>query len=267
MITEIKATQAVAIQPEPRTKASLGGCICAGYMLQERLGVGGYGEVWRAVGPGGLHKAVKILHGFQDGPQAELELKSLERMRDLRHPFLLNIERIEVDQGRLVIVTELAEGSLEDRFEQLVRDGRQGLPREELLAYLRDASDALVPQQRAILLATAGSLVTIATLGAGYLIMLAGIDTVDEPWLVVSAFAIAWLVGFVLVPLPSGLGAREAVLVGLLHSAFPASVVVAASVYHRLVQIATEGLMALIASHRVRPSRLRAAATQVEELS
>jgi uncharacterized membrane protein YbhN (UPF0104 family) len=131
----------------------------------------------------------------------------------------------------------------------------------------RDASDALVPQQRAIALATAGSLVTIATLGTGYLILLAGIDTVDDPWLVLSAFAIAWLVGFVLVPLPSGLGAREAVLVGLLHGAFPASVIVAASVYHRLVQIATEGVMALIASHRVRPSRLRAAAIEIEDLS
>ena len=39
---------------------------------------------------------------------------------------------------------------------------------------------------------------------------------------------------------------------------FPSSVLVAASVYQRVVLIATEGLLALIASHRVRPSRLRA---------
>jgi hypothetical protein len=34
-------------------------------------------------------------------------------------------------------------------------------------------------------------------------------------------------------------------------------------VYQRVVLIATEGLLALIASHRVRPSRLRAAGDPV----
>ena len=121
----------------------------------------------------------------------------------------------------------------------------------------RDASSDLVPTQRAILLTYIAGFVTIATLGLGYLIVLGSFGSVDDPWLVVSAFAIAWLVGFLLVPLPSGLGAREAVLVAILHGTFPSSVLVAASVYQRVVLIAIEGLLALIASHRVRPSRLR----------
>jgi len=121
----------------------------------------------------------------------------------------------------------------------------------------RDASSDLVPPQRAILLTFIASVVTIATLAVGYLIVLGSFGAVDDPWLVVGAFAIAWLVGFLLVPLPSGLGAREAVLVAILHGTFPSSVLVAASVYQRVVLIATEGLLALIASHRVRPSRLR----------
>lgn len=124
----------------------------------------------------------------------------------------------------------------------------------------RDVSNDLVPSQRSILVATVESVVTVATLAVSYAILLASFGPLGDPWLVVSAFAIAWLVGFVLVPLPSGLGAREAVLIGLLHGLFPTSVLVAASVYHRIVQIATEGVLALIASHRVRPSRLRAAA-------
>ncbi|MDA7978484.1 MAG: protein kinase [Pirellulales bacterium] len=115
----------------------------AGYDLVERIGAGGYGEVWRAVGPGGLSKAVKILYGRQDGQQAELELKSLERVRELRHPFLLNIERIEVNDGRLIVVSELADLCMEKRFEQAARDGLRGIPRDELLGYLRDAADAL----------------------------------------------------------------------------------------------------------------------------
>lgn len=115
----------------------------AGYTLESRLGVGGYGEVWKAIGPGGLPKAIKILFGQMDGPQADAELKSLERMRDLRHPFLLSVERIEVVNGRLVVVTELADGCLEKRFQALRSDGVKGVPREELLGYLRDTADAL----------------------------------------------------------------------------------------------------------------------------
>ena len=35
----------------------------AGYVLNERIGVGGYGEVWKATAAGGLHKAVKFIFG------------------------------------------------------------------------------------------------------------------------------------------------------------------------------------------------------------
>ena len=78
-----------------------------------------------------------------DGPQADAELKSLERMRDLRHPFLLSIERIQVVEGRLVVVTELADSCLDKRFRAVRAEGQRGVPREELLGYLRDSADAL----------------------------------------------------------------------------------------------------------------------------
>src|SRR5262245_56463343 len=101
--------------------------VIAGYTLQRHIGSGAYGEVWRAIGPGGLPKAVKILHGRFDGRRADTELRSLQLMRELRHPFLLNVERIETEGGRLIIVTELAEGSLEDRFEQFRQQGSKGI--------------------------------------------------------------------------------------------------------------------------------------------
>lgn len=62
-----------------------------------------------------------------------------------------------------------------------------------------------------------------------------------------TTFALAWMLGYVIVPLPGGLGVREAALVGLLGgSAVP---VVAGSVLHRIVIIAAE--LTIVAGHLV----------------
>src|SRR5580765_6377709 len=72
-----------------------------GYRLIERLGSGGYGEVWRAEAPGGLTKAIKFVFGKHDEKRASIELRALDHVRGVRHPFLLSLERIEVVDGRL----------------------------------------------------------------------------------------------------------------------------------------------------------------------
>lgn len=88
-------------------------------------------------------KALKIVYGFHDDTRAQAELKALDRVKALRHPFLLNLERIEVYEGQLVVVTELADKSMADLFNEHILAGDAGIPREKILQYVRDSGDAL----------------------------------------------------------------------------------------------------------------------------
>jgi len=114
-----------------------------GYRVESLLGRGGFGEVWKCEAPGGLKKAIKFVYGAMDQDRATRELKSLNRIKSVQHPFLLTLERFEFVEGRLVIVTELADGSMEDEFTQRRARGSCGIPREQLLSSLSDAADAL----------------------------------------------------------------------------------------------------------------------------
>ena len=60
-----------------------------GYILRKQVGAGGYGEVWLSDAPGGLRKAIKFVFGNIDDNRATTELKSLNRIRKLNHPFIL----------------------------------------------------------------------------------------------------------------------------------------------------------------------------------
>src|SRR5262245_51416230 len=109
-----------------------------GYRLIEPIGSGGFGEVWKCEAPGGLFKAIKFVYGNLnsldvDGARAEQELNALNRVKEVRHPFVLSMDRIEVVEGELVIVMELADRNLHEACEECQAAGLVGIPRDTLL--------------------------------------------------------------------------------------------------------------------------------------
>ena len=110
----------------------------------------------------------------------------------------------------------------------------------------------VVPDQRAILGSYAWSLGVMLTTGTAFFLLLSASEQVSF-FVAVCAFAFAWTVGFLALPVPAGLGIREAVLVAAI--AVDPGAILAASIVYRLVSIATEVAVVGIsrADARLRP--------------
>lgn len=112
-----------------------------GYRLEAKLGQGGFGEVWRATGPGGFHLALKFVR--VGGHHGEVELRALDVIRHVRHPHLLSVTGAWRVGEDLIIATELADRTLADRMKEAVKQGHVGIPTDELLAYITEAAEGI----------------------------------------------------------------------------------------------------------------------------
>jgi WD40 repeat protein len=131
-------TAGVSPPPSPKMRLEQGAEPIPGCRLVQRLGSGGFGEVWRAVGQGGVPMAVKFLRLGDDA--ADVEITALERMKNVRHANLLALFGAWRTQEYLILTMELADGTLFDRFLQARQQGHVGIPMPQLLDYLRDAA-------------------------------------------------------------------------------------------------------------------------------
>ncbi len=131
-----------------------------GYRLEKFLGAGSYGEVWRAVGPGGVPCALKFIS--MDSKSGLKEFRSIRLVKRLQHPNLCPVQAIWLrdpdgnvlsDTGEdsisirlmgpkeLVIAMGLGQKSLAQRLEECRAKG--GIPPRELLRYMGDAAKGI----------------------------------------------------------------------------------------------------------------------------
>src|SRR5262249_11350220 len=103
---------------------------------------------WKCEAPGGLFKAIKFVAAtdgslLEGSSRSREELRAIQRIKDIRHPFLLSMGRVEVVDDDLVIVMELADKSLDELLQESLVAGRGGLPGADVLGYLAEAAEVL----------------------------------------------------------------------------------------------------------------------------
>jgi serine/threonine protein kinase len=125
--------------PTPTTSS-----VAVEYEFVRVLGRGVFGEVWLAKKKtSGIEKAIKIVTQSAEKDSSKRERRSLELIKNLRHPYLLCTEDFWVADQRLHIVMELAECTLRNRLEKCQENGQVGVPTNELLGYIREAAEGL----------------------------------------------------------------------------------------------------------------------------
>ena len=89
-----------------------------GYRLIRFINRGMFGEVWEVEAPGRFPAAIKIIRRSLDNEEAQRELRALEIIKRLSHPFLLKTQAAWALQDRLIILMELADCTLRERLHE-----------------------------------------------------------------------------------------------------------------------------------------------------
>ena len=95
-------------------------------------------ELWQAQSADGTKRLLNIIFG-SGGREAEFSAQ----LKAFRHPALAPVEVLQCELGRLVLATDPIEKTLKDRLQECQARGQPGIPRPELLGYLRATAETL----------------------------------------------------------------------------------------------------------------------------
>src|SRR5262245_57863388 len=148
-----------------------------GYRLEQFLGKGQFGEVWRTTAPGGTSAALKFID--LGGKQGVKEFRGVQRVKEIRHANLMPITALWMLDGEgnilsnkamesydpempaaratlmvtdttndvrpewLVVAMLLGKKNLMDRLSECSSAGEEGIPPDEHLRYMEEAAKGI----------------------------------------------------------------------------------------------------------------------------
>lgn len=116
--------------------------VCGEYRLKRLRGRGGFGSVWEAVSAAGETVALKFLP-CEDSLIAAQEIRAIQVVSRLRHPYLVPIDRVWCVHRYVVVTMKLADGSLLDLLDVCREEFGSAVPAEHLLPMMQQAAQAL----------------------------------------------------------------------------------------------------------------------------
>jgi hypothetical protein len=128
----------------------------------------------------------------------------------------------------------------------------------------RIPADDRLPPQRSILISYVWSLFAIGSGGIAYAVLVRSLVPGTSFYLLFCAYSLAWVIGFVVIPIPAGIGIREAVILAAVPGVNK-GVLISASLALRFLALGAEltvfGLNRLIARRQGEPDSQDAAVT------
>jgi serine/threonine protein kinase len=112
-----------------------------GYRLGEKLGSGGFGEVWAATGPDGKAVALKFIDcQGKPGSAIAQEIRMMRSLKDLKHPNFIRLHGVCASSPYIIIIMERADGSLKDLQNAYLEETGRNIPAEHVLELLEQAA-------------------------------------------------------------------------------------------------------------------------------
>jgi serine/threonine-protein kinase len=130
--------------PPPALELKEGAVPKPGLRLTRQLGAGAAGEVWEGITDQGNKLALKFIRLQNTAPEmVSNEVRLLTTLRQIQHPHVLTLDDVICLNEMIVLVMELAKGSLWDLYQFSLRETRKHMSARLLVDLLTQAAEGL----------------------------------------------------------------------------------------------------------------------------